>query len=135
MKIVTAESLGALTSERKGFLSCVRVLESNADLTGIQLKRAVAEMFPPQYYLGKKVCDLPAVHIELRDVLDSHGANLQQHSSHRVINTLSHGLYEETEDTQAAVEMARAIIAAGHRPRTDLNNQPASQSSAPSRTT
>ena len=135
MRIVTAESLGALTSEQKGFISSVRVLESNADLTGIQLKRAVAEMFPPAVLFGKEICDLPAVHIELRDFLDSRGANLQQHSSHRVINTLAHGLYEETEDTQAAMEMARAIIAAGRRPRTDLNNQPASQSSAPYRTT
>lgn len=131
MRVVNAESLGALTSEQKGFISSVIILESNADLTGVQLKRVVAEMFPPAVLFGKELCDLSAVHIELRNVLDSRGANLRQHSSHRVINTLGHGLYEETEDTQAAVEMARAIVAAGRRPRTHLSNQPGSQSCTP----
>lgn len=135
MRIVAAESLGALTSEQKEFINSVRVLESNTDLTGIQPKRSVAEMFPPAALVGKETRDLPAVHIELCDFLDSRGANLQQPSSHLVIDTFAHGLYEEAEDTQAAVEMARAIIAAGRRLRTHLNNQPVSQSSAPSRTT
>ena len=49
-------------------MSSVRILESNADLTGIQLRRAVAEMFPPAVLFGKEICDLEAVHIELRDI-------------------------------------------------------------------
>ena len=48
-----------------------------------------------------------------------------------MIKTFAHGLYEETVNTQAAVEMAGVIIAAGRRPRTDLSNQSGSQSSTP----
>lgn len=32
-----------------------------------------------------------------------------------------HGLYEEAEDTQAKIEMAREIIAAGRRPRSSAS--------------
>ena len=79
IRFVTAESLGALPSEQKGFISSVRILESNANLTGIQLKRLVAEMFPPAALFGKDICDFPGVQIGLRDVVDFHGTNLQQH--------------------------------------------------------
>lgn len=44
--------------------------------------------------------------------LDAKGANLAGHSSHRVVKNLAHRLYEETEDAQAAIEMARELIAA-----------------------
>ena len=132
MKVLIGESLGALTSAQKGFISSVRIIESNTDLTGQKLRKTVAELFPPAVLFGKEICNLPAVHIELRNVLDSRGANLPQHSSHRVIKTLAHGLYEETEDTQEAVEMARAVIAAGRHPRADLTNEAPSQSSVPS---
>lgn len=89
-------------------------------------------MFPTAIPFRREVWDISAVHIELRNVLDSRGANLQKHCSHGVINTLAHGLLEETENSQAAVEMARAIIAAGRLRRTDLNNSPTTQSSTPS---
>lgn len=72
------------------------------------------------------------MHNELYKFLDSCSANLQQHSSHRFINTLAHRLYGETEDTRAAVEIARAIIAAVNRPQTDLNNSPTTQLSTSS---
>ena len=74
-------------------------------------------MFPPASLFRQEICDLPAVHIELRSFLDAKGANLAQHASNRMLMTLAHGLYEETEDTQAAIEMAREIVAAGRRQR------------------
>ena len=117
MRGLTSDALSALTSAQKGFISSIRFLETTPDLTGIHLKRTVADMFPPASLFRQEICDLPAVHIELRNFLDAKGANLAQHSSHRVVMTLAHGLYEETEDTQAAIEMAREIVAAGRRQR------------------
>ncbi|CDF36767.1 unnamed protein product [Chondrus crispus] len=117
MRGLTNDALTALTSAQKRFISSIRFLETTPDLTGIHLKRTVADMFPPASLFRQEICDLPAVHIELRNFLDAKGANLAQHSSHRVVMTLAHGLYEETEDTQAAIEMAREIIAAGRRQR------------------
>ena len=107
----------ALASSQKGIIYSIRFLETTLDFTGIQLKRTVADMFPPASLFREEICDLLAVHIELRKFLDAKGANLAQHSSHRVVMTLGHGLYEEIEDTQAAIEMARKIAAAGRRQR------------------
>lgn len=123
MKSITPEFLTALTCTQKGFITSIRILESNDSLTGIALKRAVADMVPPASLFSKEICDLSAVHTELRDFLDSRGANLQQHSSHRITMTLAHSLYEEPEDTQAAVETARATVAVGHRTRSDFSRQ------------
>ena len=117
MKGMSYNALSALTSAQKGFISSIRFLESSPDLTGVQLKRTIADMFPPASLFRQEICDLPAVHIELRNFLDERGANLQQRSSHRVVMTLAHGFYEETEDTQAAVEIVREIITAGRRRR------------------
>lgn len=130
MRQVNPETLGALTSQQKGFIASIRAIEQDAGLTGINLKRAVADMFPPASLFAKEICDLPAVWKELRDFLDRRGANLQQHSSHRVINTLAHGLYEEPEDTQAAIDIAKEIVAAGRRPRHDLNRYASHSSSS-----
>ena len=98
-------------------------------------------MLPPTSLFREEICDLPAVFIELRNFLDERGTNLQQHSSHRVVMTLAHGLYEEAEDTQAAIEMAREIVAAGRRPRSTASRsnrreetQQASQATTPTST-
>lgn len=123
LKALSTESLGALTSTQKGFVTTIRMLEGDENLTGVQLKRTIADMFPPASLFSKEMCDIPAVHSELRDFLDSRGANLQQHSSHRIIMTLAHSLYEEPEDTQVAIEIAQSIIVAGRRVRTDLTRQ------------
>ena len=133
MQGLTSDALTALTSAQKGFISSIRFLETTPDLTGIHLKRTVADMFPPPSLFRQEICDLPAVHIELRNVLGAKGANLAQHSSHRVVMTLAHGLCEETEDTQAAIEMAREIVAAGRRQRvqTPSSSSHGEQSPAP----
>ena len=83
----------------------------------MHLKRTVVDIFPLASQFRQEICDLPAVHVDLRNFLDAEGANLAQHSSLRVVMTLAHGLYEETEDTQAAIEMAREIVAAVRRQR------------------
>ena len=82
-------------------------------------------MFPTASLFRREICDLPTVHIELRNFLDERGTNLQQYSSHRAVMTLAHGLYEETEDKQAAVEIAREIVAAGRhrRPNSSGSNR------------
>ena len=102
-----------------GFISSIRFLERTTDPTGVQLKRTRADMFPRASLFCEEICDLPAVFIDPRNFWDERGANLQQHSSHRVVMTLAHGLYEEAEDTQAAIEMAPEIVAAGRRPRSN----------------
>lgn len=117
MRGLTSDALTALTSAQKGFISSIRFLEATPNLTRIHLKRTIADMFPSASLFRQEICDLLAVHIELRNFLDAKEANLEQNFSHRVVMTLAHGLYEEAEDTQAAVEMAREIIAAGHRQR------------------
>ena len=135
MKGITNDALSALTSAQKGFISSIRFLETTPELTGIQLKRTIADMFPPASLFQQQICDLPAVHIELRNFLDSRGGNLEQHSSHHVVMTLAHVLYEEPEYTQAAIDMARDIVAAGRRSRSNTPgssrrglSQPISQS-------
>lgn len=71
MKVLTGEWLDALKSEQKGFVSSVRIIESNSDLAGRRLKRTVAKLFPPAVLFGKEIYNLPAFHIELRNFLDS----------------------------------------------------------------
>ena len=115
MRGLTSNALTALTSAQQGFISSIRFLETTPDITGIHLKRTAAGMFA--FLFRQEICDLPAVHMELRDFLDAKGANFAQHSSHHVVVALAHGLYEETEDTQAAIEMAREIIFASLRQR------------------
>lgn len=63
------------------------------------------------------MCNLPADNLELRNFLDGKGANSAQQFSHRMFMTVAQGLYEETEDTQAAIGMARERFAAGSRQR------------------
>lgn len=126
MKVLAGESPGAVTSAQKVFISSVPDIDSNTDLDRQQLRSTAAELFPPAVRFGKSTCNLPAAHIAVRNFLDSRGANLPQLSSHGGMNTLAHGLYEETEDTQAGVEIAGFVIAAERRPRAYLNNQPIS---------
>ena len=92
MKGISSETLGALTSPQKGFISSIRFLEENPELAGLQLKRAIAEMFLPASFFRQEICDILAVLIELRNFLDSRVGILQQHLSHRVAMTLVHGL-------------------------------------------
>ena len=98
-------------------------------------------MFPHASLFRLEICDIPAALIELRNFLDRRGGILQQNTPHRVVMTSAHGLYEEAEDTQAAIEMAREIVAAGRRPRSSASCsnrmeeiQPGSQVTLPTST-
>ncbi|GAB0496835.1 hypothetical protein MMPV_008156 [Pyropia vietnamensis] len=107
-----------LSSEQKGFICSVRMLENEmreATFSGEQVKASVAELFPPAVLFGPEIATLPCAHRELRKWLDGHGANLQQHSSHRVVMTLATSLYVDTEDRVAATQLASDLIAAGRR--------------------
>ena len=117
MSSISDSQLHALTSTQKGFISSIRMLESQPNLLGVQLKERVAEMFPPAMLFGKELSDFPACYSSLRDFLDSRGGNLQQHSSRRIMMTLAHNLYEEGEDREAAIEIVTDIIAQGRRNR------------------
>eukprot|EP00170_Pyropia_yezoensis_P002975 contig_12489_g2982 len=84
-------------------------------MSGDQVKDTVAQLFQPAAVFGPDVATLPYAHRELRKWLDSHGANLQQHSSHRVIMTLATSLYVDPEDSVAAHQLASELVAAGRR--------------------
>ena len=75
-------------------------------------------MYPPAVLFGQEIRDLAAIYTELRDFLDSRGANMNQHSSRRVIMTLATNLYEEQEDTLAATEIVQEVIVAERRRNT-----------------
>ena len=82
--------LADLNDKQKGFVSSVRHLEATEAAQGDGLLRIFADMFPPADLFSKELCELPAVYTELRNFLDSHGANMQQHSSRRIMMTLAH---------------------------------------------
>lgn len=109
-----------LKGKRRGFLTSVRHSESTDAAQRDALLRIFADMFPPADFISKELCEFPAIYTELRNFLDSHGANMQQHSSRRIMITLAHNMYEEQEDQHAAVGIVTDIMAAGRRIRTDL---------------
>lgn len=121
MRGITEQELGSLTSAQKGFIVSIRSLDT--ELAGVQLKETVAELFPPVSLFAKEICDLPSVWVELRNFLNARGASLQQHSSRRVIMTLGHGIYDDTDDRDAAVQMAQLIIAQRRKVRADLQEK------------
>ena len=108
-------TLQALTSCQKGFISSIRILELQENITGEALKQSVAEMFPPAMLFNKELLDMPAIYSSLRDFLDSRGANLQQHSSRRIKMTLATSLYDEPEDREAVTEIVSHIFAEGRK--------------------
>ena len=96
----------------------IRHLQDVDTVSSENLKRTVAGMYPLTVLFSQEIRDLPAIYSELRDFLDSRGANMTQHSSRRVMMTLSTSLYEEQEDTLAATEILDEAIAAGRRRNT-----------------
>lgn len=51
--------------------------------------------------------------MDVRNFLDSHRANLQQHSSQSVVINIAHGLYAEAEGREADVQTEKMIVANG----------------------
>ena len=122
MQTVNAGDLQGLMIAQKGITSTIRHLQDDDTVSSGNLKRTVAEMYPPAILFGQKIRDLPGIYTELRDFLDSRGANMNQHSSRRVMMTLATNLYEEQEDTLAATEIVQEVIAAGRRRNTASTN-------------
>ena len=110
-----------LNEKQKGFLTSIRHLEAANVIHGDSLLRMFSYMFPPAGLFSKELCELPAIYTELRNFLDARGANMQQHSSCRIMMTLAHNVYEEQEDGQAAIEIVSEIVLAGRRMRADLS--------------
>eukprot|EP00170_Pyropia_yezoensis_P001526 contig_6663_g1530 len=74
-----------------------------------QVKAAVAELLPPAVLFGPSLVALPYLHRDLRNWRNARGANLEQHSSHRIKLTLATGLYPEAEERAVATEMASEV--------------------------
>eukprot|EP00171_Calliarthron_tuberculosum_P023415 IDg23415t1 len=107
-----------VSDEIGGLIYSVRDLDARIQesaMTGVQVREAFAEMYPPAVLFSPKLMAMPAVHSSLRDWLNSRGANLAIHSTRRVIMTLASSLYDESEDREAAMEIAGQIVAEGRR--------------------
>lgn len=65
---------------------------------------------------------MPGIWVELQNFLDGPGASLIQHSSRRVILTLPHGSYDESEEREATVEMTNLELFYVHRVQAVLRN-------------
>lgn len=110
--------LKGLSIEQSGLILSVRILEEDflaKSMSGEEVKRSLFESFPPSRLFSLEIQAIPATYGKIRDLLDRYGADLQQNSSHRIINTLAHSLYEEPEDRNVAVQVAKYIISKGRR--------------------
>lgn len=129
MRNISDNALSSLTSVQKGFIVSIRSIDTS--LSGRNLCAHIAELFPPASLFAKEICDTPTVWVDLRNFLNALGANLAPQSSRRVICTLAHGLYDDAEDRQAAVETSNLIVASERRVRSDgRNNTPSSVSNS-----
>jgi len=115
---MASADLTVLSPVQRGFVQSIRALDVEArdiPLTGAQLKAAVADEFPPGVLFGPDLEALPLALRELRRWLDSHGAALGTHPSHRVPPLLAASLYSDADNTVAAKEIVRVQLAAGRR--------------------
>lgn len=123
---LAAVDTSLLNEEQKGVIASVRMLEAElatTPMSGEQVKAAVAELLPPAVLFGPSMVALPYLHRDLRNWLNAHGANLAQHSSHRIKMTLATALYPEAEERTIAMELASEVEAAGRRSRTPAPQQ------------
>ncbi len=99
-----------LNVKLEGIICSVRELEthiSEEQLAGPKVKEAFAEMFPPATLFHPAIQTMPSISPVLKNWLNKNGAALAPHSSHRIIMTLASTVYSDSEDTNAAVEIAR----------------------------
>jgi len=107
-----------LNEDLVGIITAVRLLDDNLveeQLTGEQLKNEFAQLFPPGNLFAPSIQTLPNVYVEIKKWLNKNGANITDHGSRRVVKSLANGLYENSEDTVVANNMANAIVTAGRR--------------------
>ncbi|GAB0493527.1 hypothetical protein MMPV_004811 [Pyropia vietnamensis] len=126
-----------MNEEQKGAVASIRLLEAEiatTPMSGEQVKAAVAELLPPAVLFGPSLIALPYLHRDLRNWLNARGANLEQHSSHRIKLTLATALYPEAEERTIATELATEVEAAGRRPRSSSTQQESTVTAATSST-
>ena len=92
-------------------------------------------MFSPAELFYKELCELPAVLTEIKNFLDSRGANMRQHSSKRIMTTVANNICEDQEDCHAAVDILTEILAAGRRVRADISQTDNNSHETPQATT
>ena len=112
---IPQNSIDRMNSVQQGFVMSMWVLETEERMAGTVLLRAVADTFPPALLVNENMRAIPALYSELRNVSDTRGCNLTQHSSRRIMMTLATNLYEDNDDKAAAVDIMRSIIASGRR--------------------
>lgn len=73
-------------------------------------------MFPLAHLFYGEIRELPSVWVEPRKYLDTNGASLTQHTSQRIILTLSNSIYGGDGDRKADIQIDYSIDAEGRRP-------------------
>ncbi len=85
-------SVVGLNEKLAGLILSVRDLSARIEasgMTGVQVKEAFAEMFPPSDLFSSEIRSMPAVYTNITDWLNDNGANVTPHSSRRIIMTLA----------------------------------------------
>ena len=116
---LSSVDLDSLTNVQRDIVTSIRLLQEDIlgkNLNGADVKRQFADMFSPAILFSPELLEVQAIHTRIRDFLDSNGANLTQRSSRRILMTLAHELYDDAEDRESAIQMAKDIIAQGRRP-------------------
>lgn len=110
-----------------GLIMSIRILDTriaSSAMTGDQVVAEVAEMIQPTDLFALEIRSLSIVYSLLRKWLKDKGANLPRHRTSRAIMELSN-LYADSEEKQAAEEMASQIYHAGKRVTSQEVDSPA----------
>lgn len=117
MSRLSLDVMSSMNDIQKGFVASIRMLEPDETIVGPALVRTVGEMFLPAVLFVSYVRAMPDWNTELRNFIDSRGANLTPHSSRCIMMKLATNIYEDSKDRTAAENIVRDIIAAGlHSP-------------------
>lgn len=105
---------------QKGFVTPIRILESEDSMTGTKIVQNIAKKFQRAVLFEMSLRAVPALHTELINFLGSR---------RRILITLATDVYQDEEDSNAAVEIVKGIISAGRRnQKTELPASKPSQS-------
>lgn len=127
---VAESTISIMNDVLRYFITSIRLLETTQFMTGDVAVRAVADLYSSSILFGKELRSIPAIHTELRNFLDSKRANLQQHSSRRIMMILANNVYEDEGDRNGAVDIVKELFSAGRR-NTPSGSMPPSASPRP----
>lgn len=111
MHQLSREIFADLGKPQRGIIASVTSLDRA--LLALALKERVAALFSSVVLFGPNIQNLRGMNAKLRDFLNKKGCNISQHPFRKTINTLADQLYDEAEERAVAVEMTKAIVAAG----------------------